>query len=193
MHWGFSKVGPAAPPSYIVSVNAFPEHLTGGSYPGRWSQLNSDLTHDWSPSLKILIRVSSQHSGHCTLSPRVYAHQLSLSAMIWASEFLINWRHNRISCWPIGVTSLCCHVSKWRAYQMPNKRVCHGVGQKSHKNEMAYFVSEISEGLWLIEIAFAKCKKKKYYTVHSPTLMWIVIVYLVGVIEGCFVDRDLNL
>lgn len=124
--------------------------------------------HDWSQSLKFLIRVSSQHRWHCRLSPQVYAQQLSLSAMMWASEFLIIWCYNRICYWPIGVKS--CHVPQWRANQMPDTHVCQGVGQKSHKNKMAYFVSEISEGLLLVEIALAQCKKNKYYTLHSPTL-----------------------
>lgn len=111
MHWGSSKVGPAALPFYIVSVNAFPEHITRESYPGRWSQLNSDLTHDWSQSLKFLIRVGSQHSWHCTFSPQMYAHQLSLSAMIWASEFLIIWCYNRISFWPHLEWQACAAMS----------------------------------------------------------------------------------
>lgn len=98
----------------------------------------------------------------------MYAHQRSLSAVMEASEFLIIWRYNRICRWPTGVTS--CNVPKRRTNQMPDTHTCQRVGQKSYKNKMAYFVSEISEGLLLVEIALAQCKKKKYDTLHNPPL-----------------------
>lgn len=172
-YWVSLRAGPVAspPPFCFVSVSDFPEHLTWGGDPARWSQLNSGLTHDWPQCLKFIIRVRSQHTWQCRLSPQAYSHQLSCLL-----------RFGPQSSWSSDPATGCVNgpleqhayaaISQSKGHNRCLRRKCQRVGQNSYKNKVACFLRGISEGLWFVEIALAQCKKKKIVCFALSHFIW---------------------